>query len=224
MLGSIFSGTASSIAFTDMLLCTGASLCMGIIIALVHMYRNIYSRGFVATLALLPAMVQAVIMLVNGNLGAGVAVMGAFSLVRFRSIPGGAREIASIFFAMAAGLAAGMGYLLYALLFTGIVGAAMLLLQKLGFGGGHGPQKRLKVTIPEDVDYTGLFDDLFETYTASATLEKAKTTNLGSLFELQYSIRLKDSAQEKVLLDAMRQRNGNLAVACCSLPDRNEEL
>lgn len=224
MLGSIFSETASSIAITDVLLCTGTSLVVGIIIALVHMYRNTYSKGFVVTLALLPTMVQAVIMLVNGNLGAGVAVMGAFSLVRFRSIPGGAREIASIFFAMAAGLATGMGYILYAVLFTLVVGAAMLLLQGLGFGGRMGPQKRLKVTIPEDMDYTSLFDDLFAAYTTAATLEKAKTTNLGSLFELQYSIRLKDNAQEKALLDAMRQRNGNLAIVCCSLPDRSEEL
>lgn len=210
MLDSILAATGS-ITLSEILLCTAASLVMGVVIALVYMYKNTYNRSFVITLALLPVLVQSIIMLVNGNLGTGVAVMGAFSLVRFRSVPGSAREIASIFFAMALGLATGMGFVAYAALFAVVVSAAMLLYVRLGFGA-EGAAKSLRVTIPEDTDYNGLFDDLFAEYTKSARLDKVRTTNLGSLFELQYTVTMKNDAQEKALLDSIRMRNGNLSI------------
>lgn len=212
MLDSILS--SGSINIQAVLICTATSLVMGIVIALVYMFRNSYSRNFVVTIVLLPAMVQSVIMVVNGNLGTGVAVMGAFSLVRFRSAPGSAKEIASIFFAMASGLAAGMGYIVYAAFFTVIMSGVMLVLTLARFGETKGNVRTLKVTIPEDLDYAELFDDLFQEYTSMHRLEKTRTTNLGSLFELQYTVHLKNSRNEKQFIDEVRKRNGNLNISC----------
>jgi hypothetical protein len=178
------------------------------------MFKHNYSKNFVVTLALLPLIVQMVITLVNGNIGAGIAVMGVFNLVRFRSIPGSAKDIASVFFAMAIGLATGMGYLSLAVLFTVVVGLANMVFVLSPFGKPKQPGKLLKVTIPEDLDYAGIFDDIFELYTSSCELIEVKTTNMGSLFQLSYQIRLNEPEDEKKLIDEIRCRNGNLKISC----------
>jgi hypothetical protein len=206
------------------LLRIGASIVVGLVIALFYMYKSDYSKSFVITLTLLPAIVGAVVTIVNGNLGTGVAVMGAFSLVRFRSIPGSAKEIGFIFFAMAAGLAAGMGYIAYAGVFTLCVGLMSLLLYKLKFAESKQASKQLKVTIPENLEYAGLFDDLFNQYTVSAKLNRVKTTNMGSMFQLQYDIILKDQKQEKEMIDQIRTRNGNLDIMCGYISDSSEAV
>ena len=225
MLDSILStATTTGITLQDMLLCTLASLLLGVGIALIYMFKNTYTKSFVVTLALLPVIVQAVIMLVNGNLGTGVAVLGAFSLVRFRSVPGSAREIGSLFFAMAIGLATGMGYIGFAVLFLAVVGGVTLLLSALPFGEKRRTEKELKVVIPEDLDYTGIFDDLFSRYASRAELIRVKTVSMGSLFELQYHITLKDPTSEKEFIDQLRCRNGNLSIACGRIPANREEL
>lgn len=227
MLNSIlesFTSTSSPVTAGYMLVCTLASLVMGFGVALTYMYKNTYTKSFVVTLVLLPAMVQLVIMVVNGNLGAGVAVMGAFSLVRFRSIPGSAREISSIFFAMAVGLAAGMGYLAVAFLFLLFIGIATLLLNTFRFGEPRKIEKELKITIPENLNYIGLFDDLFAKYTKEATLTRVKTTNMGSLYELHYKIILQNQDMEKAFIDDIRCRNGNLNIVCGWAMNRRDEL
>lgn len=222
MLNNIITGSTNLTLTT--LICLGASLLLGVVIALVYMFRNTYTKSFVLTLALLPAMVQTVILLVNGNLGVGVAVMGAFSLVRFRSVPGSASEIACIFFSMAVGLACGMGYVVYAGIFTLIIGAVMICYNLLRFGDSADTQRTLKIVIPEDLDYSEIFDDLFAEYTKKATLEKVQTTNLGSLYELKYTIILKDPKKEKAMLDKIRQRNGNLNITCGRVAAGKDEL
>lgn len=212
MLNSILGTELTLISF---LICTGVSLLLGMGTALVAGYRSRSTQSLAITLAILPAVVQAVIMLVNGSIGAGIAVAGAFSLVRFRSAPGTAREIAAIFLAMAIGLATGMGYVgLAALLFL-ILAGAMLALTALRFGQKEDAGRILKITIPEDLDYDGLFDDLFERYTTAHTLEKVKTTNMGTLYELRYRITLRQEPVPKVFLDELRCRNGNLNITCC---------
>ncbi len=223
MLNNVINDTTLSMSSAS-LICLGASLVLGVVIALVYMRNNTYSKSFVVTLALLPAIVQTVIMLVNGNLGVGVAVMGTFSLVRFRSIPGSASEILAVFFAMAVGLATGMGFVLYAAAFTLIISVVLFLYNHSGFGEGNGLRRMLKVVIPEDLDYAGIFDDLFAQYTKKATLERVHSTNLGSLFELRYTITLKDAAKEKELLDRIRERNGNLNITCGRMAAGKEEL
>lgn len=204
----------STIDIGDLIICTLVSIALGVCIALFYMYRNTYSKNFVTTLVLLPTMVQAIIMLVNGNLGTGVAVMGTFTLVRFRSVPGTSKEISSIFFAMAIGLATGMGYIGVAITFTAIIGIVSILLNIIPFADGKDNIKELKVVIPENLDYTEIFNDLFDTYTKKARLTKVKTTNLGSLYQLFYEIELKDIKAEKSLIDEIRCRNGNLNIVC----------
>ncbi len=220
MLESLFKGIFDSdlttvISLTDFLICVGFSLLLGLIMAFGYMYRTRYTKSFVVTLALLPAVVCIVIMMVNGNVGTGVAVAGAFSLVRFRSVPGTAKEIGTLFLAMGAGLISGMGYLGFAMLFTVIMCAMFMLYNRLDFGSkkNSAVYKTFNVTIPEDLDYTGVFEEIFNEYTTSCQLVHVKTTNMGSMFRLTYDVSLKDITKEKELIDKLRCRNGNLEIA-----------
>ncbi len=226
MLDLLTETTTVSASFTilEMVAYTLVSLVLGLCVAGIYMFRNTYTKSFVITLALMPAIVQMVIMMVNGNLGTGVAVMGAFSLVRFRSAPGGAKEICAIFLAMALGLATGMGYVLYAVIFLLIIGAAMMILSAISFGSDKTAERMLRITIPEDMDYDGAFDDLFAQYTRSAKLERVRTTNMGSLYELEYLIVLQSSETPKAFIDAIRCRNGNLNIVCSHVPQFKDAL
>ncbi len=199
-------------------------MLLGILISAVYGARGTCSKNFMVTLVLLPVLVQMIIMLVNGNLGTSVAVLGAFSLVRFRSVPGSSKEMTVIFFAMAAGLATGMGFLGFAVLMTAIIGGVFLLLEKTRFGESKRERKDLRVTIAEHLDYTEIFDDIFRQYTDQCDLQRVKTTNLGSMYELEYHIVLKDLRREKEMLDAIRCRNGNLTVICGRRAAIQEEL
>lgn len=203
------------ISVPHFLLCVGISLVLGLLISFSYMYKTRYTKSFVITLALLPAVVCVVIMMVNGNVGAGVAVAGAFSLVRFRSVPGTAKEIGTIFLAMGAGLIAGMGYLGYAVLFTLLLCVVFVIYAHCNFGQKKNSclYKTLTITIPEDLNYTEVFDEIFDKYTSSNELVNVKTTNMGSLFRLTYDIVLKDISTEKDLIDALRCRNGNLEIS-----------
>ena len=200
MLDSLFRGVFDSditvvIRVTDFLLCLGCALLLGLAMAFAYMFRTRYTKSFVVTLALLPAVVCVVILLVNGNVGT-------------------AKEIITLFLAMGAGLIAGMGYLGYAVLFTVVMCAVFLLYNALDFGARRNAAsyKTLAVTIPEDLDYTGVFDDIFAEYTAAHDLVSVKTTNMGSMFRLTYQVTLRDVAREKEMLDKIRCRNGNLEI------------
>ncbi|WP_029278223.1 DUF4956 domain-containing protein [Carnobacterium jeotgali] len=224
LFNSLYMESTSAFSITSFLLCTVSSLVLGGFIAWTYMYRNQFSKGFVMTLFLLPAMVQMVIMLVNGNVGAGVAVMGAFSLVRFRSVPGSAKEISSIFLAMAVGLATGMGYIGFAVVFAVIICGAMVGLNLSSFGEMGERVRLLKITIPENLDYSAVFDDIFEQFLSNYQMIRVKTTNMGSLFRIEYTIELKDQNQEKQFIDALRCRNGNLEIICGRSLAGKEEL
>ena len=212
MLNSIINGT--EITLNAFFLCTAVSMILGLGCAMLCLYRSRYTQSFAVTLAVLPAVVQLIIMLVNGNIGTGVAVAGAFGLVRFRSAPGSAREISMLFLAMAIGLATGMGYLAVAVLFFLIMAAYTLLLLSVRFGERKENERELKITIPENLDYEGLFDDLLQEYTTSYELDRVKTTNMGTLYELDYHVMLKDPAVSKKFMDELRTRNGNLNIVC----------
>ena len=203
------------ITVTDFLLCVGVALVAGLLLAGSYMYRSRYTKSFVMTLALLPAVVCVVIMMVNGNVGTGVAVAGAFSLVRFRSVPGTAKEISMLFVAMGAGLIAGMGYLGYCVLFVLVLCLFCLLYSHLDLGAKKNAAlyKTLTVTIPEDLNYTEVFEDILKEYTAKYELVRVRTANLGSLYRLTYDVTLKDATREKELIDAIRCRNGNLEIS-----------
>ncbi len=211
---SIFDTAAETIPVSQFIICVGASLAMGIFLAWLYSLRNKASKSFLISTALMPAIVAVVIMMVNGNIGAGVAVAGAFSLVRFRSQPGNAREISTIFTAMGAGLISGMGYLGYAALFTVVVSLIMLVLTFVRFGGAKDElKKELRITIPEDLNYSEVFTDILRDYTQDSELVSVKTSNMGSLFKLRYNVTLKDEMKQKEFIDKLRTRNGNLEIS-----------
>lgn len=223
--GIFDNGLIQTISVQDFLLCLGVSLALGLIMAAAYMFKNEYTKSFLVTVSLLPAVVCVVIMMVNGNIGAGVAVAGAFSLVRFRSAPGSAKEIVTIFLAMGAGLIAGMGYLGFAALFTVIMCAMFLLCNAIaGNTRSEAVRKTIKITIPEDLDYSGAFDDIFEEYTKRSELVKVKTTNMGSMFRLTYNVTLLDAAKEKQMIDRIRERNGNLEIVVSKQENHAAEL
>ncbi len=222
----IFSNSTAEVAIAQFALCILVSLLIGVFFAFIYGHQNNSSQSFVVTLALLPAIVCVVIMMVNGNVGAGVAVAGAFSLVRFRSVPGTAKEIGMLFLAMSAGLITGMGYLGYGVLFSLILGAAMVLFTTFGMGGNarRAIDKTLRITIPEDLNYDALFDDLFDEYTSKCEALSVKTTNMGSMFKLTYHVILKDQKREKEFIDELRCRNGNLEVCIARQEANSYEL
>lgn len=231
MFKSLFKGLFDSdmtsvISLADFTLCIACSLVIGLILAFGYMYRSRYTKSFLLTLALLPAVVCVVIMMVNGNIGAGVAVAGAFSLVRFRSVPGTAKEITMLFLAMGAGLIAGMGYLGFALLFTVILCVCNILYTRMDFGENKNAAlyKTLHITIPEDLDYSGVFDGVLAEYASSRELVQVKTTNMGSLFKLTYNLTMRDSEKEKEMIDKLRCRNGNLEITVSKQDNTNAGL
>lgn len=218
----IFTDTAVDPAM--MLLAIGVSLLLGLVVAKVYQFKTVYSKSFVMSLALLPTLIAIVIFLVNGSLGAGVAVMGAFSLIRFRSAPGGAKELVSIFLVMTIGIAIGMGYLVFATVFTLIMSLVMLLLEVVNFGQMKHSMRQLTIVIPESLDYESIFDDIFNKAANHVELANVKTSDMGSLFKIKYIIQLNGRMTEKELIDALRTRNGNLEIAISRYITKENEL
>lgn len=212
--GLFDSELSTVISISDFLLCVAAAVFAGLIIAYAYIFRSRYTKSFAMTLGLLPPVVCVVIMMVNGNIGTGVAIAGAFGLVRFRSAPGTAREIGAIFLAMGAGLIAGMGYIAYTLLFAVLLSALMMAYTVLDFGTEkqNTLHKTLYITIPEDLNYADVFTPVLEKYTRNAQLVSVRTTNMGSLFRLAYQITLRDPGNVKEFIDELRLRNGNLEI------------
>ncbi|NMP38171.1 MAG: DUF4956 domain-containing protein [Clostridiales bacterium] len=215
----------NGLSMTTALICSAVSLVLGLVIAIFYMIKNTYSKSFVISLVILPLIVQVIIMMVNGNLGTGVAIMGAFSLVRFRSAPGSSKEIAAVFLSMAIGLATGMGYISFAAIMAVLISAIMLALNISSFGDGNvSTVHQLKITVPEQLNYDDAFEPILKKYTKKYTLDKVKTTNMGSLFELTYVITLKNNKEQKAMIDDIRCRNGNLTVMCGRLTNDITEL
>lgn len=205
-------------------LCVGLALVLGIIIALCYMFKNDFSKSLVFTIALLPAIVCVLIMLVSGSMGAAIAVGGVFGLTRFRSATGTSREIVQIFLAMAAGLVTGLGYIWIAIILVLIVEAISIIFTLTRFGDSPKQRRSLRITIPEELDYSDLFDDLFEKYTSKAILVKVELKNLGTLFKLTYDVVLKNEKEEKQFIDELRVRNANLDILCSKVVQNPENL
>lgn len=218
MLDSVISTSMTLSAF---LICEIAAVVLGLLTALIFTVRGHHTSSFAVTLATLPPMVTLVIMLVNGNIGAGLAVAGTFAMVRFRSVPGTAKEIAALFMSVAIGLTCGMGYVTIAAIFFVIMAIFVLLLTFLRFGEGSESYRRLKIIIPENLDYEDLFEDIFEKYTRDHSLVRVKTTNMGTLYELSYDIHLKSTGISKQFIDEIRCRNGNLNIICGREADKD---
>lgn len=216
--------TNGDLTISSVLLCSGVSLILGVFIALVHKWTSTYSKNFLITLAVLPVLVETIIFMTSGNLGTSFAIAGAFSLIRFRTLPGTSKEIMSVFYAMTIGLAVGMGQVLFATIITILVGLMIIILSKSKFGENSNVGKILKVTMPEDMDYETVFDEIFNKYLNNYKLESVKTVNMGSLFELTYMVNSKNGISEKKFIDEIRIKNGNLKVSLSHPFDNGGEL
>jgi len=220
------SGTTTEITVMTAFLYTLMAGLLGLLVSVTYQKTSkdqVPSVNFARSLIVLPMLVCVVMTMVNGNLGTSVAIVGAFSLIRFRSLQGSSRDITYVFFVMAIGLTLSVGYLGYAVLITLVICLILLLLSGMGYGEAKSNLKHLKITLPEDLDYSDIFNDIFEKYAKDYRLYKVKTTNMGSLYELSYSLILKDAAEEKAFIDAIRVRNGNLNVTLGET-NRGEEL
>lgn len=212
MFNSIFNNNVSGLEYKTILICSAVALILGIAVAFTHMKTSKTSKGFLITLATLPLLVMAVMIMINGNLGTSIAILGAFSLIRFRSIQGDAKELLSVFFVMMIGLALGMGHVLFAIFITIISIAAIFLFSYTNFLEPNINNRTLQIVIPEDLDYDNVFNDIFKKYTSKAELIKTKTMNMGSLYKLTYDVTIKRGVKEKDFLDEIRVKNCNLKV------------
>ncbi len=221
IFASIFTG---QLTLGQFVLAITASMIMGLILSLVFMYRNTYTKSFISALILIPAAETVVIMLVNDNLGTGLSVAGSFALIRFRSVKGNARELVAVFIAMTIGIVCGTGYVALAGVFTLLLCAVMFVMNLTGFGSVSENERYLKITIPESLNYDEVFNDVLERYTGRYQLESIKTLTLGSLFRLEYSITMKNVSDVKKMIDELRTRNGNLEIMCGKPAVNREEL
>ncbi len=223
MLKSIFQESASSnISFTSILICSLVSLLLGLAISYTHKKTSRYSKNFLITLAILPVLVQSVMIMVNGNLGTSVAILGAFGLVRFRSMPGTSKEILSVFFAMTIGLATGIGHIVFAIIIAIIVILAMIIFAKTRIFNQDESERILKITVPDNMDYNNMFDEIFKKYLKSYKVGNIKTVNMGSLFEITYEIKFNEELNDKDFIDELRIKNGNLKISLSQKLDESE--
>lgn len=225
MFESIIStATESSIGPLEALICLVSAVVLGIVIAVANMYvskKEGYNREFIVGLVLLPAIVAVVIMLIGSNVARAFSMAGAFALVRFRSAPGSAKDIAIVFLAMAAGLACGLGLVGYAVVAVLVIVAVLVCMSVADFGVYKVNKKQLKITIPENLNYNGVFDEIFANYGIKADLYNVKTTNMGTLYELIYRVEVPEGADEKAFIDDVRVRNANLNISLGMIPNSN---
>jgi len=227
MFTNILETTDGVLSGTSALICIATGVVLGLIISLVYILSDKnkkYSAHFAFSLAILPSIVTVVIMVVGSDIARAISLGGVFALVRFRSVPGDSKDITNVFFAMAVGLATGMGYVPLAIIVTVIIGVFYFLLNRFQFGARRTISKQLRITIPENLNYEGAFDELFAEYTDGYELDKVRTTNLGTLYELTYIVEMKPDVSEKQFIDSLRCRNGNLNIILCRMPDMPEKL
>ena len=223
MFDSIYTTAVTPSQFFLMALVTLAS---GLLYSFLMSFRIRAHKRFFMVTTLLPLVVASVITFVNGNIGAGVAIGGAFALIRFRSAQGSADEIATILIAMAAGIAFGMGYIGYGVIILIGLGALYFLIAALPIFEHKSMAKDmlLRITIPESLEYNGTFDDTFAHYLSSVESVGVKTTGMGSMFRLSYKIRMKDPREEKEFIDELRTKNGNLEIAILPYTEQGNQL
>lgn len=212
LLQSIFNTTSNSISIQSFLACVFTALFNGVLLCILTKGKQRYNETFVISVALLPAAVCVIIMMVNGNLGASLSVAGAFSLVRFRSAQGNARQITTVLIAMTAGLIIGMGYLVLSVIYTLLLAGAMNILSAVMERTKNRQERFLYVTIPESLNYTDVLEPVLNEYVSEKELEHIRTVNMGSLFKLTYRITMKPDKNEKQMIDDLRCVNGNLEI------------
>ena len=218
-------GSVVTVTMQNAIISILVALALGLVISITYMKTSkVYSKNFASSLIVIPALISVVITLINGNQAASLATIGAFTLIRFRSIQGTSKDLAYILFTVTLGLSTGMGYIPFAIVLTAIVCVILIALSLIKYDQPKTEMKDLRITIPENLDYSGVFDDIFSEYTTFAELMRVKTTNLGSMYELQYNIVIRDPKLEKNMIDAIRTRNGNLNIVCGKMNYAKESL
>lgn len=219
--------TGEALSTSGAITCIVLSVVLGLVISLIYIFsdrKKKYSSHFAFSLAILPVIVCVVIMVVGSDIARAISLGGVFALVRFRSVPGDSKDITNVFFAMVVGLSCGMGYAYLAVVVTIVVGLIYFVLNFTQYGVRRCETKQLRITVPENLNFNGAFDDLFGEYTTNVELERIKTTNLGTLYELTYNIDMKKDVDEKAFIDSLRCRNGNLNIILCKMPEGVEKL
>ena len=217
MFNSVIESSITLQGFMISILC---AMVLGLLTSLMFTHFTRHTGSLAITLAVLPPIVTLVIMMINGNVGAGLAVAGAFALVRFRSLPGTAKEVCGIFLSVSIGLACGMGYVGVALLYFVMMSLFIIAMETCRFGQGRLAERQLKITIPEDLDYEEIFDDLLEKYTVRWELVRVHTTNMGTLYELTYEVLMRNKAESREFINELRCRNGNLSISLGRAADK----
>lgn len=215
ILNSVSSTADVSISISNTLISVGVALILGLVISVAYMLitpKRERSGSFLMSIIILPTIVAVVILLIGGNLARAFSMAGIFTIVRFRSIPGDSKDISFVFLTMAVGLGVGLGYLTLAAVIAVIIGTAIVVIKLSKYGVSTQKEQRLRITVPEDMNYQGAFDDLFTKYTDYCAVQRVKTTNMGTLFEITYDLVMKDKNVEKEFIDALRCRNGNLTI------------
>lgn len=210
----------NSITLQGFMISIGCAMVLGLFTSLMFTHFTRHTGSLAITLAVLPPIVTLVIMMINGNVGAGLAVAGAFALVRFRSLPGTAKEVCGIFLSVSIGLACGMGYVGVAVMYFVLMSVFIIALETCKFGQGRLAERQLKITIPEDLDYEEIFDDLLEKYTVRWELVRVHTTNMGTLYELTYEVLMRNKAESRAFINELRCRNGNLSISLGRAADK----
>lgn len=211
----ILSTTGESFTLINTLIIIASSIILGLAISITYMKTNKksgYNSGFTTTLIMLPVIISIIILLVGNNVARAFSLAGAFSIIRFRSAPGDPKDISYVFFTLAVGLTCGMGYIGYGVIFTTILCLLMTILSVTNFAAPKGSAMQLKITVPEDLNYERVFEEVLDKYTTSYDIQKVKTRDFGALFELNYMIYLKPNVNQKKFLDELRCRNGNLNI------------
>ncbi|MCR4963474.1 MAG: DUF4956 domain-containing protein [Firmicutes bacterium] len=223
MFDSIYSAIVTP---TQFFLMAAAAIVSGFVFSWIMSFRIRSTKRFFIISALIPFVVSAVITFVNGNIGAGVAIGGAFGLIRFRSAQGSADEIAAILVAMGSGIAFGMGYIVYGVIILLAMAVLFLILSYANIFEHKGitDDRLLRITIPETLEYSGAFDDAFDFYLKKAESVGVKTTGMGSMFRLSYKIQMKDPKEEKAFIDELRTRNGNLEISILPYTEQTNQL
>lgn len=217
MLDTILSSTdGQSLTLVNTIIVLAVSIILGVVISLVYMYtnkKNGYVPSFIVTLIMLPIIISIIILLVGNNVARAFSLAGAFSIIRFRSNPGDPKDLSYVFLTLAVGLACGMGYVGYAVIFTVVLSLVLIIVQKLGYGEAKTKSMQLKVLVPENLNYDEVFNDILDEYTLNWKLQTVKTKEFGALFQVTYQIQIKPFVSGKEFIDKLRTRNGNLEVS-----------
>lgn len=215
LFNEILADTEEMISFSTSVWAMVISLVFGCVIAFTYKLtqdEEYYQRSLAITLVMLPIILSVIILFIGSNIARAFSLAGTLSIIRFRSAPGDAKDIGFIFFDIAAGLACGVGLYGYGAVFVLVLCAALVIVEKAHLFKPKNVQKSLKILVPEDLNIDGAFDDILDRYTKKHSVSRIQTADLGSLYQVVYTVTMADGADEQQFINELRTRNGNLTI------------